>query len=107
MGALPGLLHVLRLDFGEATTGDWEDAEARLRSLTGVPTVQRVSVTRDRFADRVLVVFVHLEGDRLDDYLHHPTHAKVADWLRAARVTASKFDVPAEVLADISLTEEW
>ena len=103
---MPGILHVLRLDFGDATNADWEQAEARLQSLIGVSTVQRVFVARDRFAERVLVVFVHVDGDQLDDYLNDPAHTKVADWLRAAGVTASKFDVPAEALAAVSLSEQ-
>jgi hypothetical protein len=94
------------LDFGEATLDDWQSARRRLHGLESVPTVQRVSVAEDRFANRVLVVFVHLEGDQLDDYLHHATHTNVADWLRSAGVTASKFDVSADAVANISPSEQ-
>jgi hypothetical protein len=100
------LLHVLRLDFATTSDADWRAAESQLRRLREVAAVTALAVHRDRFADRVLGVFVRLQDRELIAYQEDPVHREVAAWLRTAGVSANKLDVPAEALAHLLSTKE-
>lgn len=102
----PDLLHVLRLDFAAASDADWDGGESQLRRLVDVPVVTEVAVSRDRFADRVLGVFVRIRHGELAAYQDDPLHRDVAAWLRTARVSGSKLDVPAGAVAHVFPTKE-